>query len=225
MKYISSLVIFLFLLLSNGYADNSSVSDRPFSEIKQQMQEEQLLQEQLEESEQNNESHGVFDNNPPAVFFPYSCHSLASVSALGDTIVLEDGSTWNLDSYNSAVIMSWKSSEPLFIYPNSSWFSSHKYYVYNQKSNTSVPVTLTKGPIIGGDFSLQIKNIDYKKRLVYLNDDSVWQISSSDKYLLEDWENNDYIIVGHYSGWWHSEKNILLNVNMYNHVRAQEYEK
>jgi len=231
MKSLSMVLTSLILFIATAYTnDHAEVSTRMLPDEKKQMQEEIIQKELLEEAAQEEaqdcdeiQTGGAFDNKSPAIFFPYSCHSITSVSALADQIVLEDGSTWTLSNYYSSIITSWKSSDPLFIYPNRNWFSAHKYKIVNQVTGDSVPVTLTLGPRINGDFSLQVVTIDFAKSEVYLNDNSVWFISPGDRYILEEWRAGDYIIVGHNNSWFGSSKHILLNSNMYNHVRSIQY--
>lgn len=219
----------LFIILASlafltAFADDHApVNSRNLPDEKKQIQEEIIQKEFAAEAASEPTEEAEFQtrvSNDTSVFSPYSCHSLSSVSTAGDTLVLEDGSTWVLSQYNSSIVMTWKKSDPLFIYPNRSWFSYHKYKIVNQATGASIPVTRTKGPIINGDFSLQIVTIDFAKGQVYLNDDSIWYINSSDLYLLEEWRAGDYIIIGHDNSWFGSSKYILLNSNMYNHVRA-----
>ncbi len=220
-----SIILASLTFLTAFAEDHSPVNSRNLSDEKKQVQEELIQKEfaaeaESEPFEETEIQTGISNDRLPSLFSPYSCHSLASISAAGDTLVLEDGSTWALSQYNSSIVMTWKKSDLLFIYPNRSWFSYHKYKIVNQTTGASVPVTRTKGPIINGDFSLQIVTIDFAKGQVYLNDDSIWHISSSDLYLLEEWRAGDYIILGYDNSWFGSSKYILLNSNMYNHVRA-----
>lgn len=229
MNKISRLFILsLFISTCIFSQNNSEVKSRTSSDEVQKKLNEQAYSTEKHDCDKKLQT-GAFNNQYPPIFFPYSCHSLSALSALGDSIILEDGSIWSLNARDSDEVLSWKESDPLLIYPNTAWFSSYKYKIINQVLNTSVEVTLTYGPIIGGDFSLQIIAIDYMKGELFLSDNSRWMICSSDKYLLSEWLVGDYIIVGSNNSpwvnfpWVCSLKNILINSNMYNHIRAQQF--
>ena len=230
MKKFVSLLALLIVISSASFAEkNAEVKSRPLpEEMEKQIMQNRSNEEQSEEShscDKQIQTGAYADQYPPIIHYSYSRHSLDAILALDDgySIVLEDGSIWTLSANNYNEIMSWMESDPLFVYPNDSWFSNHKYKIFNQELNTYVPVTMTHGPTIGGTRTLQVVAIDDLKGEVYLNDNSRWIISSSDKYILSKWFIGDYVFVGSNNGWLCSLKNILINVNMYNHIRAQQF--
>lgn len=165
-----------------------------------------------------------YDQLPP-LYFPYCCHSIAAISALGDSLILEDGSIWFVDDSTNQ-ISNWLQSDTILIFPNSSWFSSNKFVLANQNLSSTVETTLIAGPVIGNPYTLQIIEIDYFNNIVYLSDNSKWYTCPSDNATLSQWQIGDYIIVGSNSSWLcfysYSDKHILINSNMYNYVRADQ---
>lgn len=210
---------------------HSIVQSRTLPDKIQKFMEAQALEEQEgeEQSDQKKDDcdaqvqAGLFANQYPQLFFPYSCHSISAVSTLGDSVALEDGSIWDVHPSAKNEVLSWKESDPLLIFPNRAWFSTYKYKICNQVLKTEVEANMTYGPLVGGEFSLQIIAIDPVKNEIYLSDNSRWRICSSDNYLLNEWLVGDYIIVGSNNSWFCSLKNVLINSNMYNHVRAQQF--
>jgi hypothetical protein len=216
----------LSLIIQVSYATNANVQSRPLPEeviqkIKNRSIEEDVLS-QNHKYYKTARSNVSVDQYPP-IFFPYSCHSVTAVSALGDFFSLEDGSVWSVNPSYSKEVLIWKSTDPLLIYPTRAWFSSYKYTIFNQSLNSSVEVTLTQGPLIDGQNSLRVVGVDKIKGELYLNDNSRWTICSSDMYLLEYWQEGDYIIVGSNNSWFCSHKNVLINSNLYSHIRAQQF--
>lgn len=209
--------------------EHSIVQSRSLPDAVQKFMVAKALEEEEEETTDQKDDcgseiqTGIFANQYPQVFFPYSCHSISAVSTIGDSIALEDGSIWDVHPSAKNEVMSWKESDPLLIYPNRAWFSTYKYKISNQVLKTEVEANMTYGPLVNGEFSLQITAIDPLKNEIYLSDSSRWRICSSDNYLLEQWIVGDYIIVGTNNSWFCSLKNVLINSNMYNHVRAQQY--
>ena len=218
-KKIKMFFLLFFFLFSVSYAENVEVGSRKLPDEKQKQYEENIKKEETEEKEDQKQT-GYYSNGYPAVYFPYEAHNLVAISALGDSIVIEDGSIWKVAYSDRNAIKYWKETDPLIVYPNKAWFGRDHYLVYNQVLEQYVRVTLTHGPLLNHELSKQIIFIDYKKGEVVLNDESYWKISSSDRYLLEEWLVGDYIIIGKNNSLFSGKEYILLNSNMYNHIRA-----
>ena len=213
--------------LNEKYEDHAEVKTRALSEELQLYMDAKIIEEEENPNQKDDcdvqLQTGLFDNQYPQIFFPYWCHSISSVSAFGDSLALEDGSIWDVHPSERGVIMNWKESDVLLIYPNRAWFSTYKYKIENTALGTTVYANMTYGPFLNGEFSLRIIAIDPIRNEIYLNDNSRWKICSSDQYLLNQWVVGDYIIVGSNNSWLCSLKNILINSNMYNHIRAQQF--
>jgi len=155
--------------------------------------------------------------------FPNANHWIIDRSPFGDSITIEDGSAWEVSCFDTDRIYYWYNSDPVIITQNRSWFSSCQYRMINKNNGSSVPVDLYVGPFVGGEYSLQITNIDHYNGLLILSDQSHWKISSRDRYLFPEWTLGDYVILGVNSGWDSFCPFILINVNMNNFIRAKQY--
>lgn len=106
----------------------------------------------------------TYQEYPPLIFDNY-VHNLTGISALGDYVIIEDGSQWKIDirDYNEAY--SWKSTDPILISLNDSFISSffygYKYKMTNLKTNTYIEVKLNLGPILTNPLTLFISSINY----------------------------------------------------------------
>lgn len=227
MKKINYYVLSVFVCFYQAiFANNVQVPSRILSEdLLKKIESRNIEEQNITKSHECNKAiqTGAFSDKFPPVFFPYNCHSISAISALEDFIALEDGSIWGVNPSLIQNIASWKESDQLLIYPNSSFFSKYKYVIHNKTLGQTVEVTMTMGPLVNGNFSLRILAINFAKGEVLLQDNSKWTICSSDKYILEKWIVGDYIIVGNSNSWFCPLKNILINVNTYNHVRAQQF--
>ena len=104
------------------------------------------------------ESCGYFRRIPP-LYYPVSMHSLIGVSALGDSVELEEvrfGRSpirW-LQSAGLAL------QDPLTITQNHRWFSSYVYRIINQNTGACLEANLFLGPLEHGQHTLYITGID-----------------------------------------------------------------
>ena len=156
-------------------------------------------------------------------YYNNGLHSLTSISIYGDSIVLKDGSVWAVDPFFKNEVFLWSGYDPLIIFPNNSLFSPYKYVIQNQALGTQIEVNMIYGPAIGNPFALQIVAIDYLRGEVFLNDHSRWYICESDLDLLYKWAEGDYIIVGTNVYPCCSLSNVLINVNMDNHIYSEQF--
>ena len=164
----------------------------------------------------------------PSVYLPKGYHFVTAVSALGDSIVLEDQSIWKVAENEGLEALSWQVNDPLSITFNdsfSSWYSGYLYKITNNRKNTSIKVNLHLGSVIDDPYSFQVFDIQnrlYKKEVV-LQDNSKWEIYSSDESALYNWALNDGIIIGINTSYWSSDyNNILININLNSYVRAKQ---
>lgn len=137
-------------------------------------------------------------------------------------IQLEDESVWRFSSYDNSKVARWQRYDPIAITQNTRFFGVHTYKLVN-KDGSSVEVSLHLGPKNGGDFSRYITSIDFHKGIVFLNDNTYWEICPADTSVFRDWALYDTIITGFNSGGSSSHESLLINVNMNTHLRSTQY--
>lgn len=194
-------------------AENEQVGTRPPKKIAQ-----------AEETVIPQESHCgfVFDQYPP-VYFPASCHWMIAASAFGDTLELEDGSVWKVNSYDGYKALNWRANDPLMVTQNTRWFSNYNYRIINRNTGSSIETNLFLGPIKGGQHTRYINAIDFIQGALNLTDNTRWEVSASDQNIFREWLVNDPIIIGYNSGWDSSKESILINVSMNNFARFRQF--
>ncbi len=145
-------------------------------------------------------------------------HYPVSVSYLGDSIQLEDGSMWAVSLSDTYKTLNWLTSDIIIIVPNHDIFSSYYYRLININTGANVKVNLYLGPIYNGAYTHWITAIDYLNREIYLEDGSIWKMSPFDQPIISQWLPNDTVIIGINDGAFsYSNQNILINVNMNNY--------
>jgi hypothetical protein len=167
--------------------------------------------------------HGWFGCAATPYYFPPACHRLAAMSALGDTLEIEDGSVWKIQSYDSYEVFQWHPNDPLVLTQNTDWFSTYRYRLINKTNNSSAAINLFMGPLLNSQNSRFIASINHNQGELTLTDSSRWIISPRDLYLFREWISNDCIIVGLNSGWDAGYECILINSNMDNFIRAKQF--
>jgi hypothetical protein len=144
----------------------------------------------------------------PAIHLPTSAHLLLSISAYGDTLELEDGSLWNVSTYDGRKAMLWRIDEALSITQNTRWFSSYYYRIVNRNTGASIEANLSPqgGPFTNGPNTYYVTEFDFNRGLVTLASPKQithWEIHPSDISYFRDWDftqpipvilgdNNDY---------------------------------
>lgn len=145
-----------------------------------------------------------------------------SVSYLGDSIELMDGSIWSVSPSEAHKTINWFPSDLVVVSPNSTWFSPYSFRLTNQQTGESAAANLYLGPIdplYNSTYTHWIIGIDYYYNYVYLEDGSRWSMSSIDSSVIDQWMINDVVIIGINTGFLSSyNPNILINVNMLNYA-------
>lgn len=151
-------------------------------------------------------------------------HNPVLVSLLGDQVHLEDGSIWNVYSGDSYKTLNWFTSDQIVITPNHELFSSYLFKMTNQQTGVTVKCNMQLGPFYNGIYTYWIYAINYYTQEIVLNDGSVWDVSSFDSSVFNQFLVNDTVIIGINDGFLSLTKpNILINVNILNWVRANCY--
>ena len=172
----------------------------------------------------NEESASKFlSNRYPPVYFSPGMHCLSSVAAFGDSLEIEDGSVWKISSYDAPKVASWGAQDPILITQNHRWFSKYNYRIINQATGAALEANLFLGPIKDGTYTRYIMSIDTARGELILNDNTRWAVSSLDEFGFKDWVLYDAVIIGYNSGWDSSCQGLLINVNMNQCIRAQQF--
>jgi hypothetical protein len=168
-------------------------------------------------------SQKFFSKRYPPVYFPSGAHCLSSISAFGDSLELEDGSTWKISHYDAKKVLSWGAQDPIIITQNHRWFSDFNYRIINQSTGSSLEANLQFGPIKNGPYTRYVTSLDFARGEVILSDQTRWQISDDGIYNFNNWMLLDAVIIGSNSGWDSSCEALLINVTMNESVTAQQF--
>jgi len=162
-------------------------------------------------------------NSYPATYYSVHVHQLAAVSPWGDTVEIEDGSVWQVHPSHAYKVLGWLTSDSLTITQNTSWFSRYNYRIINKRTNQSVEVNLSLGPLTNGPYTRYIVAADLDRKEIMLNDNTHWAISWFDTSTFNKWALNDAIIIGINSGFDHKCESILINVTNNDSLRAHQF--
>lgn len=223
----------------------SILNSRPLSpEIRKKMEESrQKEMEEMEEMENESPLHltglaipikthqyASFVSNETGVSYsPYHIHRIIGMPQF-NMIQLEDRSEWVIDKADLPILRTWKMGDPIEITPKGffSRSSTWTYLLTNTVAESSVHVSLFKAPVPFDRNASWVSGLDKETGHVYLKngleDRTVWEVASSDLYLLAQWHVEDSIIIGKNDSyfWWFSPyNNILINVNGNHFVRAR----
>lgn len=151
---------------------------------------------------------------------PGAYQHLFQVSNFGRTIELADGSIWAVNPSEAYITLGWLwqyNPDVMVITPNHSYYSSYPFRLTNQVTGDSVAVDLDLGPIVsdpsGNSYARWIVDIDYYWDYVYLDDGSIWSMSSFDSSTIFNWRAGDIVIIGVNDGALSSfNPNILINI-------------
>ena len=210
MKHLS-LLAFLIPTLLLAEAEHEEIGKRIVPKV-----------ESSEDEMQQKQANFIYDRFP-MVYVGNDVHTLVAVSALGDSVEIEDGSVWKVSTYDGFKAKGWRSSDPLTITQNHSWFSSYTYRIVNRNTGASIDANLFLGPFTNGAYSRYVQSIDLTQGLVTLTDNTHWEVSDSDKSTFRNWMANDSVIIGVNTGWDSACEGLLINVTTNNHVRAHQF--
>lgn len=158
---------------------------------------------------------GLLDDIPYLYrIHPYAYYHPVATSASGDNIQLHDGSLWYVHPYQKNRVRYWVQSENIFIKPNAACFSMYKYVLQNRDTQEVIEVNYLGDQAFPGMYTHWIVEIDFFNKKVYLNDNTVWQIRSSE-YAFNKWRVQDRLIIGVNNRWRHAAyPHILINTSM-----------
>jgi hypothetical protein len=186
-----------------------------------------IQEESFGDREQNDSWLSYIFDRYPSAYYPASIHWLSAVAAFGDSVELEDGSTWKVSSYDQYKANTWRTQDPLVVTQNHRWFSKYNYRIINTTSGAMIEANLHFGPFKNGKDTPYVSFIDFDEYEVHAingkGEVTHWDICSKDRQNFDGWDLNDALIIGHNSGWDSRYECILINVNMNNFVRAKQF--
>lgn len=151
-------------------------------------------------------------------------HKALNVSTDGVDVELEDKSIWAVHSWDASKVKKWNSLDTIVIAPNKNIFTrwSYPYKFINLDTKEVAKAKMKLLPIFNDPnvdiYVHWIDDIDYNRRLIRLEDGSIWSITSSDSNMMLKFDRYNIVIVGTNDGWFRGScPNILLCVknNMY----------
>ncbi|MBI5274670.1 MAG: hypothetical protein HY860_06440 [Chlamydiales bacterium] len=149
-----------------------------------------------------------------------------SVDPSGRTLEMDDSAIWVIANSSQREVIRWLKNDPLIIYPClwPAWYGG-SFWIFNEKLGTYAYADLSLGPVINGDCTNHIIQIDFYRGEIVLRDargyQNLWRVSTSDLNLLTNWRLGDSIIIGSNQSpaaqWQDRSDYILINVaeNMY----------
>ncbi|WP_075883609.1 hypothetical protein [Candidatus Protochlamydia sp. W-9] len=138
-----------------------------------------------------------------------------AISGNADVIQLNDGSHWSVHPYQREIIRHWVQTDIIFIKPKSSCFSNYAYVLQNRSTRETVEVNLIGAPQSMSSATRWIVNLEPRKKLIQLNDNTIWQINQDD-YTFRKWHIGQLVLVGVNNHWRIAQfPHILINTALY----------
>jgi hypothetical protein len=107
-------------------------------------------------------------------------------------------------------------------------FTGTRFYIYNQRTQTSANAEISLGPTIGGPCNNRVVYIDYRYGQIQLQDGqgytSVWIIDPKDLETIQNWRLYQSVILGSNNSWPANIashcNHILINIENNTYIRA-----
>lgn len=150
---------------------------------------------------------------------------LSGQTLLGDKVRLEDGSVWDVSPYYQNLLISWTTSDPIFIKPNAACFSRYRYVLQNRITEEIVQVNLVNPPAVNGPFTYVVAAVDPENRLILMDDGMIWRVKPGE-YAFHKIPVGASLIVGVNNKWRVATyPHILIIVDMYQapYIEAERY--
>jgi len=199
------------------------------------LEEHQILkQKRQDQVDEENERGELVSNGMYLTTHPMASHGIYKVSALYDTIELNDGSIWCVYFYtDQEVISRWAYHNDQVIICPGTIFDITDYLLISQRTGEVVPVDLKEIEVIIDDpyfmgQRLWINHIDYAYDIVYgcfyykirLNDGSIWEVCTRDNAIASLMFPGDIVFVGVDENLGAPTYNILVHFNSLEYVHA-----
>ncbi len=154
------------------------------------------------------------------------CWLITPIVPGGDVIALGDGSSWRIDPEYLDEARTWQPGDALVLSPNYNsalYPSAYAYWFKNLRTNNYAAVNLKQEPREMGSFSHRVCHVDKENGVIFIENRVGFEVDRRDRWLSEEWDLNDHIIVGVSNVWFGSFEYILLNANLNHYVRAKLY--
>lgn len=193
---------------------------------REQREREAYLEEKLEDDASNKSDvkSGIYGWNGSENYISthsFAWHFCTYISATGNYVVLEDGSGWFVDAYDSYKTLDWYFNDVILVVP-APWFSFYDYMLINNRTGAHVLAIFKKKPRDVNEFTLFIREIDYTNHELVLSDDSTWTVLWLDLWTLNKWHLGQRVMLGVHQGWFKGAlPNILINVETEEYIKAR----
>lgn len=173
---------------------------------------------------EESEDEEVINNSCDFVAFYNTSHRAAyhkpvSVSTDGKEVEMEDNSRWEVHSWDASTVRNWQPHQTIIIAPNTNIFTkwSYPFKLVNLDKREIVKANMKFTPVFNDPnidiYVHWIDDIDYNKRMLRLEDGSLWSISWGDSDVMSRFDRYNIVIVGTNDGWFRSSyPNILICV-------------
>jgi len=168
-------------------------------------------------------------NATAASYSPYVLHWIEELPQ-ENVVKLEDGSEWIFDKSDIGFVRLWQPGHTIIFTAKrgSLWGSNYEYVLTNADKNVSIPVSPFRGSREFGKGSTWVAGINRTLGQIYVingaGERTVWEISSPDKELFEEWLVNQHVMMGHNDSWFwsfSSYDHIIYNFHMNHYVHAR----
>ncbi len=153
-------------------------------------------------------------------------HAVESVAYDGSSIVMQDGSKWEVSFWQQGAVKYWAAGTQLEITQNNSIFYEGQFCIQNKSTSQWAGADLIRGPEVGGVDTYEIMVIDEIRGNVCLmnglGEESVWQVHADDCHHLQHWNLLEGIIVGKDWEWFSGTNSILIDSEQKCYVRASK---
>ncbi len=157
----------------------------------------------------------------PPTYLDLTCYFTRAVKYDGSEIELNDGSVWAVSSWNRAHVLSFDTSDPLYLTPNSGWFSTDGFLLVNENKGCSLPVIFQQPPLLNTPCTYQIVSLELNNRMISLSNGQTiihWDVKPSDFGMFAQFKVGDYVLLGRTSGFrsWMSRpySDLIINIAM-----------
>jgi len=188
-------------LFSQDVSERGLMNEREVSEIQiLVMQEEREVAETQIVAEQGEE---VIEAAKEKVSFGSSAQWIdtrayqyaTDIGAGGSLIQIPDGSTWEVKWSDRWKVSHWEIDTPVYVMPGSNW-SSYRYSIVNMNNGQEAQVMMSQYPFYDSPFTRYVVSVDPVYGRVLLNDGTYWGAGTFSSKYLNDWKQNDTVVIG-----------------------------